>query len=182
MVSPEVLARELSRSIEGEVRFDRGTLVVYSTDASNYRQIPLGVVAPRHDGDMATTLRIARENGVPILARGGGTSLAGQTTNAALVLDFSRYMNRMIAIDAEQRIATVEPGVVQCHLNPRPHVRAVLRARPVDQGPMHDRRHDRQQFVRGALGRLRQDGRQSRSDRGASLRRIAHQLQRRDER
>ena len=117
MASLDTLARELGRSIEGDVRFDRGTLTVYSTDASNYRQIPIGVIAPRHDGDVATALRIARENSLPILARGGGTSLAGQTTNAALVLDFSKFMNRIIAIDAERRLAIVEPGVVQSHLN-----------------------------------------------------------------
>ena len=113
----ETLAGELQRSIEGDVRFDKGTLTVYSTDASNYRQIPIGVIAPRHDGDVATALRIARENSLPILARGGGTSLAGQTTNAALVLDFSRFMNHIIAIDGDRRVAIVEPGVVQSQLN-----------------------------------------------------------------
>ena len=117
MATIDTQARELERSIDGEVHFDRGTLTVYSTDASNYRQIPIGVIAPRHDGDIATALRIARENSLPILARGGGTSLAGQTTNAALVLDFSKFMNRIIGIDADRRIATVEPGVVQSHLN-----------------------------------------------------------------
>ena len=83
MASPATVSRELERSIEGDVRFDKGTLAVYSTDASNYRQIPIGVIAPRHDGDIATALRIARENCIPILARGGGTSLAGQTTNTS---------------------------------------------------------------------------------------------------
>ncbi|MGO9606352.1 MAG: FAD-binding and (Fe-S)-binding domain-containing protein [Candidatus Binataceae bacterium] len=117
MASISTLATELTRSIEGDVSFDKGTLVVYSTDASNYRQVPIGLVAPRHDGDIATALRIARENAIPILARGGGTSLAGQTTNAALVLDFSKYMNRIVAIDPDRRTATVEPGVVQSHLN-----------------------------------------------------------------
>src|SRR5208282_4481830 len=117
MTSLSTLAKELTRSIEGDVRFDKGTLVVYSTDASNYRQVPIGLVAPRHDGDIASALRIARENAIPILARGGGTSLAGQTTNAALVLDFSKYMNRIVAIDPDRCTATVEPGVVQSHLN-----------------------------------------------------------------
>ena len=117
MTSLDTLVRELERSIEGDVRFDRGTLTVYSTDASNYRQVPIGVVAPRHEGDVATALRIARENSLPIVARGGGTSLAGQTTNAALVLDFSKFMNRIVTIDADRRVAVVEPGVVQSHLN-----------------------------------------------------------------
>ncbi len=117
MTSPTMLMHALEDAVEGDVRFDRGSLTVYSTDASNYRQVPIGVVAPRHDGDVAAALRIARENGVPILARGGGTSLAGQTTNAALILDFSKYMNRIAAIDPGRRVATVEPGVVQSHLN-----------------------------------------------------------------
>src|SRR5215469_803326 len=117
MISSASILGELKRSIEGDVRFDKGTLTVYSTDASNYRQIPIGVIAPRHEGDVATALRIARENSVPILARGGGTSLAGQTTNAALVLDFSKFMNRIVTIDADRRVAIVEPGVVQSHLN-----------------------------------------------------------------
>ena len=117
MAALDTIVRELERSIEGDVRFDKGTLTVYSTDASNYRQVPIGVIAPRHDGDVATALRIARENSLPILARGGGTSLAGQTTNAALVLDFSKFMNRIIAIDSERRVAIVEPGVVQSNLN-----------------------------------------------------------------
>jgi FAD/FMN-containing dehydrogenase/Fe-S oxidoreductase len=110
-------ARKLAASIEGDVRFDAGMRAVYSTDASNYRQLPIGVVAPRHEGDVAMALALARENALPILARGGGTSLAGQACNAALVLDFSKYMNRIVAIDAARRIATVEPGVVQSQLN-----------------------------------------------------------------
>ena len=108
---------ELARQVEGEVRFDAGTRAAYATDASNYRQVPIGVVIPRHEGDVIAALSLARENSMPILARGGGTSLAGQTCNAALVLDFSKYMNRVIAIDASARVAHVEPGVVQSHLN-----------------------------------------------------------------
>src|SRR5262249_47444807 len=117
MTSSASIVGELKRSIEGDVRFDKGTLTVYSTDASNYRQIPIGMIAPRHDGDVATALRIARENTLPILARGGGTSLAGQATNAALVLDFSKFMNRIVAVDLQRRTALVEPGVVQSQLN-----------------------------------------------------------------
>jgi FAD/FMN-containing dehydrogenase/Fe-S oxidoreductase len=117
MTSLTSILGELERSIEGDVSFDKGTQTVYSTDASNYRQIPIGVIAPRHDGDVATALRIARENALPILARGGGTSLAGQATNAALVLDFSKFMNRIVAVDVQRRTALVEPGVVQSHLN-----------------------------------------------------------------
>jgi FAD/FMN-containing dehydrogenase/Fe-S oxidoreductase len=108
---------ELRRLIEGDVRFDTATLAIYSTDSSNYRQVPLGMVAPRHEGDVIRAVALARENGVPLVARGGGTSLAGQTCNTALVLDFSRYMNSIRAIDADKRLAVVQPGVVQNHLN-----------------------------------------------------------------
>jgi len=108
---------ELRRVVEGEVRFDRGTLAIYSTDASNYRQVPIGVVIPRHEGDVIRTVGLARENGVPLLARGGGTSLAGQTCSTALVLDFSKYMNSIRRIDPDAGIAEVEPGVVQSQLN-----------------------------------------------------------------
>ncbi len=117
MVSLDSLKLELARQVEGEVRFDVGTRAAYATDASNYRQVPVGVVIPRHEGDVVAALAIARENSMPILARGGGTSLAGQACNAALVLDFSKYMNRVIAIDADARVAQVEPGLVQSHLN-----------------------------------------------------------------
>src|SRR6202158_2689624 len=117
MASLDSLKLELSRQLEGEVRFDAGTRAAYATDASNYRQVPVGVVIPRHEGDVVAALTIARENSMPILARGGGTSLAGQACNAALVLDFSKYMNRIVAIDPDARLVQVEPGLVQSHLN-----------------------------------------------------------------
>ncbi len=117
MVSLDSVKLELARQLEGEVRFDAGTRAAYATDASNYRQVPVGVIIPRHEGDVIAALSIARENSIPILARGGGTSLAGQACNAALVLDFSKYMNRVIAIEPGMRVAQVEPGVIQSHLN-----------------------------------------------------------------
>ena len=117
MASVAALESHLRNIVEGEVRFDVGTRAAYATDASNYRQVPVGVVIPRHEGDVIAALSIARENSMPILARGGGTSLAGQACNAALVLDFSKYMNRVITIDASARVAQVEPGLVQSHLN-----------------------------------------------------------------
>ncbi|HEV2171321.1 MAG TPA: FAD-binding oxidoreductase, partial [Candidatus Binatus sp.] len=117
MASIAALESQLRGAIEGEVRFDAGTRAAYSTDASNYRQVPVGVVIPRHEGDVVAALSLARENAMPILARGGGTSLGGQGCNAAIVLDFSKYMNRVIAMDADKRTATVEPGLVQSHLN-----------------------------------------------------------------
>jgi FAD/FMN-containing dehydrogenase/Fe-S oxidoreductase len=117
MASLDYLKLELARQVEGEVRFDAGTRAAYATDASNYRQVPVGVIIPRHEGDVIAALSLARENSMPILARGGGTSLAGQACNAALVLDFSKYMNHVIAIDPAARVAQVEPGVVQSYLN-----------------------------------------------------------------
>ncbi len=117
MVSLDSVKLELARQVEGEVRFDAGTRAAYATDASNYRQVPVGVVIPRHEGDVIAALSIARENSMPILARGAATSLAGQACNAALVLDFSKYMKRVIAIEPGARVARVEPGVIQSHLN-----------------------------------------------------------------
>jgi FAD/FMN-containing dehydrogenase/Fe-S oxidoreductase len=118
-VNPTTAAVEkyLRARIEGEVRFDAGTLAVYATDASNYRQVPIGVVIPRHEGDVSAAIAVARENQMPILARGGGTALGGQCCNAAIVIDFSKYMNRVLSIDAERRIAEVEPGCVQSALD-----------------------------------------------------------------
>src|SRR5271166_5465760 len=117
MTSLAALESHLRATTEGEVRFDVGTRAAYATDASNYRQVPVGVVIPRHEGDVIAALSLARENSMPILARGGGTSLAGQACNAALVLDFSKYMNRVVAIEPGARVAHVEPGVIQSHLN-----------------------------------------------------------------
>ncbi len=112
-----VLQNELRRRVEGEVRFDAGSRALYSTDASNYRLIPLGVVIPRHEGDVIAAAALARDNDVAILPRGGGTSLAGQTCNHALVLDFSKYLNTIQKIDAARGLAIVEPGVVLSRLN-----------------------------------------------------------------
>jgi len=117
MVSHASFERELRHVIEGEVRFDRGTAAIYSTDSSNYRQVPVGVVIPRHEEDVVRAVCLARENSVPILARGGGTSLSGQTCNTALVLDFSKYMTAIQRIDRNLGLAVVQPGVVQSHLN-----------------------------------------------------------------
>src|SRR5712692_6830080 len=117
MQSINTLKDQLAQVIEGEVRFDAGARALYATDASNYRLVPVGVVIPRHQEDVVRAVALARENRIPILSRGGGTALAGQTTNAALVLDFSKYMNSVRQVDAEQRLAVVEPGVVQAQLN-----------------------------------------------------------------
>src|SRR5579864_4123479 len=89
------LASALSRSVRGEVRFDDGSRALYSTDASNYRQVPIGVVLPRDSDDIVAAVDACRRYGAPIVPRGGGTSLAGQACNVAVVLDCSKYLNRL---------------------------------------------------------------------------------------
>jgi len=106
------LAEELRAAIEGEVRFDAGARALYSTDASNYRQVPIGVVVPRTIDDVLATVAISRKHGAPILARGGGTSLCGQCCNVAVVLDFSKYLNRILDLNPEKKQARVQPGAV----------------------------------------------------------------------
>jgi FAD/FMN-containing dehydrogenase/Fe-S oxidoreductase len=106
------LEADLHHAIVGEVRFDSATRGLYSTDSSNYRQVPIGVVIPSGIADVERTVRIAREHGAPVLSRGGGTSLAGQCCNAAVVMDHSRYFNQILELDPERRLARVEPGCV----------------------------------------------------------------------
>jgi FAD/FMN-containing dehydrogenase/Fe-S oxidoreductase len=106
------LEAELARSIEGEVRFDNGSRALYATDASNYRQVPIGVVIPRTIEDVITTVRLCYRYGAPVLSRGGGTSLCGQCCNVAVVMDFSKYLNKVLEIDPETKTARVQPGVV----------------------------------------------------------------------
>ncbi|MCC7426773.1 MAG: FAD-binding protein [Alphaproteobacteria bacterium] len=111
------LAARLARELEGEVLFDPFSRGRYATDASIYQIEPIGVVVPRRRADVEAAIAIAREEGVPVLPRGGGTSQCGQTVGEALVLDCSKHLNRVLAIDAEARTATVEPGLVLAHLN-----------------------------------------------------------------
>lgn len=111
------LVRALKDSVRGEVRFDLISRTLYSTDASIYQILPVGVVIPRDAEDIAATLRIAGEQGVPVLPRGGGTSLAGQAVGRAIVIDCSKYMDRILELDADARWARVQPGVVQDELN-----------------------------------------------------------------
>ena len=106
------LAAGLRRQVRGEVRFDDGSRALYATDASNYRQVPIGVVLPRDAEDVERTIAACRKYGAPILSRGGGTDLAGSTCNAAVVMDFTKYMNRVVEIDWERKQARVEPGCV----------------------------------------------------------------------
>jgi FAD/FMN-containing dehydrogenase/Fe-S oxidoreductase len=106
------LEAELRESVRGEVRFDTSTRAMYATDASNYRQVPIGLVIPKDAEDVERALAACRKFGAPIVSRGGGTSLAGETCNAAVVLDFSKYMNRIVAIDWNAKNARVQPGCV----------------------------------------------------------------------
>jgi FAD/FMN-containing dehydrogenase/Fe-S oxidoreductase len=110
------LAEALRAQVGGEVRFDRGARALYATDGSNYRQIPIGVVLPRTNDDVLAAVALCREFGAPLLSRGGGTSLAGQCCNAAVILDFSKYMTQILEIDPARRIARVQPGVILDHL------------------------------------------------------------------
>jgi FAD/FMN-containing dehydrogenase/Fe-S oxidoreductase len=106
------LAQLLREQIRGEVRFDPASKALYSTDASNYRHIPIGVVIPQDEADVITTVTLCRRFSAPILTRGAGTSLAGQGCNAAVILDFSKYMNGMGEIDVTNRTVHVQPGIV----------------------------------------------------------------------
>lgn len=106
------LAAALRRAITGEVRFDDGSRALYATDASNYRQVPIGVVLPRTIADVEATVALCREHGAPVLARGAGTSLAGQACNVAVVLDFTKYLHHVLVLDPGRRLARVEPGTV----------------------------------------------------------------------
>ncbi len=108
----QALAAELKSRVRGEVSFEEGSRSVYATDASNYRQVPIGVVVPIDADDVIETIAICRHFGAPVLPRGGGTSQAGQTCNVAVVLDCSKSMNQVLHIDPERRIARVQPGTV----------------------------------------------------------------------
>src|SRR4051812_1373706 len=107
----------LSRETRAEVRFDRGTRGLYASDASLYEIDPLGVVVPRTAGDVVAVVSIAAEEHVPILARGAATSLSGQTVGAAIVIDFSKYLNRIGIVDRDAMTVRVEAGVVLDQLN-----------------------------------------------------------------
>ncbi|OLB60750.1 MAG: hypothetical protein AUI11_12600 [Acidobacteria bacterium 13_2_20CM_2_66_4] len=103
------IAKDLRRVMRGDVRFDRGSRATYATDASNYRQVPIGVVVPRDAADVVAAMDVCRQHDAPVLPRGGGTSLAGQCCNVAVVFDFTKYMRRLVALDPERRRARVEP-------------------------------------------------------------------------
>ncbi|PAN01184.1 FAD-binding oxidoreductase [Streptomyces sp. Alain-F2R5] len=106
------LEAALRRAVRGEVGFDVTSRALTTMDASNYRRVPLGVVAPRDADDVAAALEVCREHGTPVVARGGGTSIAGQATGTGVVLDFTRHMNRLLSLDPGARTAVVQPGLV----------------------------------------------------------------------
>ncbi|MGB7353267.1 MAG: FAD-linked oxidase C-terminal domain-containing protein [Acidobacteriaceae bacterium] len=106
------LEAKLRTTVRGEICFDAASRALYATDASNYRQTPIGVVIPRDAADVEATLAACREVGAAVLPRGAGTSLAGQCCNVAVVLDFSKFMRRLVSLDPERKTAVVEPGIV----------------------------------------------------------------------
>ncbi len=112
----EALRAQVRGGLIGDVRFDSSSRALYATDGSNYRQVPIGVVLPRDADDVLGAISVCRDFGAPLLCRGGGTSLAGQCCNVAVVLDFTKYMGKILEIDPERRIARVQPGVVLDHL------------------------------------------------------------------
>src|SRR6201996_5054290 len=117
MPDNSAFAMRLARNIKGEVLFDRASRGRYSTDASIYQMEPVGVIVPETIDDVVAAMALARAEGVPVLARGGGTSQCGQTVNRALVIDCSKHLRRILHVDAEARTAVVEPGLVLGHLN-----------------------------------------------------------------
>src|SRR5271156_4929839 len=106
------LEAKLRQVVRGEVRFDQASRALYATDASNYRQAPIGLVIPLHEVGGGAAVAACRELGAPVLSRGGGTSLAGQCCNVAVVVDFSKYMHAILTLDPAQKFARVQPGIV----------------------------------------------------------------------
>ena len=113
---PSDLAAQIGRQIEGEVRFDRYSRVLYSTDASVWQIEPIGAVIPRHHGDVRSLVQLCSKHRVPVLARGGATSLSGQTVGEAVHIDFAKYMNGILETNLEEGWVRIQPGVVQDQL------------------------------------------------------------------
>ena len=106
------LYAELRKTVEGEVRFDEGSRAIYATDASNYRQVPIGVCIPKSKEDVVAIVAACRTFGAPLVSRAGGTALAGQACNTAVVIDWSKYMNQIVEVNAAERHGRVLPGVI----------------------------------------------------------------------
>jgi FAD/FMN-containing dehydrogenase/Fe-S oxidoreductase len=111
-VDAAALEESLRHVVSGEVRFDAGSRALYATDGSNYRQVPIGVVIPKSKQDVMETVAVCRRFGAPLLSRGGGTSLAGQCCNVAVVLDWSKYLHNIIELNPQERYARIEPGTI----------------------------------------------------------------------
>ncbi|MEE2701408.1 MAG: anaerobic glycerol-3-phosphate dehydrogenase subunit C [Chloroflexota bacterium] len=111
------LEASLKRNVSGEVRFDSYSRAMYSTDASIYQMMPIGVVIPKDDSEVASVISTCAEAGIPILSRGGGTSLAGQTVNYAVVIDYTKYMHNPLEVNAEERWVRTQPGITLDELN-----------------------------------------------------------------
>ena len=137
------LEHDLKRAIAGEVRFDPYSREMYATDGSIYRMAPLGVVLPRDADDVSAAIETAARHGAPVLPRGGGTGLAGQTVNRAVVLDFSKYMHNVLEVNTEERWVRTQPGIAIGELNRQiASDRPALHARPQHSQPgQHRRRH-----------------------------------------
>ena len=105
MVDSERLAGDLRAAVRGEVRFDTGSRATYSTDGSNYRQVPIGVVVPASVDDAVRAVAVCHEHDAPVLSRGGGTSLAGQCCNTAVVLDWTKHCDGLVSVDPDRKTA-----------------------------------------------------------------------------
>jgi FAD/FMN-containing dehydrogenase/Fe-S oxidoreductase len=116
-IDRDALERDLRDAVSGEVRFDPGSLAIYSHDSSNYRQPPIGVVVPRSEDDVVAAIGVCRRHWAPVLARGCATSLSGETTNTAVVIDTSKYLRKIVEVDPERRVARVQPGVIRDQLS-----------------------------------------------------------------
>ena len=114
---PPDLAEQFRKEIEGEVRFDTYSKILYSTDASVWQMEPIGAIIPKHAEDVAAAGQVAARNKVPLLPRGGATSLSGQTVGHAVHIDFAKYMNRVLELNTEEQWVRIQPGVVQDQLN-----------------------------------------------------------------
>ena len=174
------LKRALSEEGVGEVQFDAFARGRYATDASSYQIMPLGVVIPGSIEEATRALSVARSRNVPVLPRGGGTSQSGQTVNAALVVDCSKRLTRILSLDTDARRCRVEPGIVLDELNRRLKPTGLMvPGRHLDGLARDDRRHGGQQFLRRPIASLRHDARQRDLDRRRSRRRFARAFRRR---
>src|SRR5918912_242919 len=111
------LQAELRERVKGEVRFDAGTRAIYAHDSSNYRQVPFGVVIPKDEDDVVAAVEVCHKHGAPVLPRGTGTSLSGETTNVAVIIDTSKYMREILEVNPEEGYARVQPGVIRDQLS-----------------------------------------------------------------